>query len=125
MLRVLAQSNALQRNDYAGFHELASRVVASDPHWENIQLISVSGEQLLDVRVPYDTALPPLNRPDLPLKAVPSLAQWTVVPFMPEASSPMVRLAWQSWCAAAVVRLGAAWLHARYVLRRLEAGAAA
>jgi hypothetical protein len=235
MLRVLAQSNALQRNDYAGFHEVASRVVASDPHWENIQVISVSGEQLLNARVPYGTALPPLNRPDLPLKAVytrepvisdlargvvsnrlltpvyvpvqrdgkvayvivaaieppnwqfllnsrlpqgvevalldrfsflvantfdaaarggalttaalprapgqlsagvppdsdalmaterSALAQWTVVAFMPDARSPTVRLAWQLWCVAALVLLGAALLHARYVLRRLDASSA-
>lgn len=234
MLRVLAQSNALQHGDYAGFHELASRVVASDPHWENIQLMSVAGEQMLNVRVAYGTALPPLNRPDLPLKAVYTrepvisdlargvvskrlltpvyvpvlrdgkvayvivaaieppnwrfllnsrlprgmevalldrfsfliantfdaapradssplvqaalpqtpgqlsagvppdagalmasersvLAQWTVVAFMADASSPTVRLAWQLWSAAAVLLLGAGWLHARYVLRRLEA----
>lgn len=234
MLRVLAQSNTLQRGDYAGFHELASRVVASDPHWENIQLIGVAGEQLLNVRVPFGSVLPPLNRPDLPLKAVytgepvisdlargvvsnrlltpvyvpvqrdgkvayvivaaieppnwrfllnsrlpegvevalldrfsfliantfdaaaqpasvqaarmalpqapgqllggvaaadgplmaserSSLTQWTVIAFMPDAPSQAVRLAWQLWFAAAVVLLGGALLHARYVLRRLPA----
>jgi hypothetical protein len=234
MLRVLSQSNSLQRGDYAGFHEVASRVVASDPRWENIQLISVGGEQLLNVRVPYGTALPPLNRPDLPLKAVytgepvisdlargvvsnrlltpvyvpvqregkvayvivaaieppnwqfllssrlpqgvevalldrfsfliantfdaaaqpasvqmaktalpqspgelsgsavgsdgplmaterSALTQWTVVACMPDVPSQAVRLAWQLWFAAAVVLLGGALLHARYVLRRLPA----
>jgi two-component system, sensor histidine kinase len=65
-LKVLAVSSALQRGDLAAFHQLASRVVDSDASWENVQLLSPEGQQLVNVRRPLGEPLPPLNRPDLP-----------------------------------------------------------
>lgn len=68
-LKALSVSAPLERDDLAGFHELATRVVESDPRWENVQLIGAKGEQLVNVRLPFGAVLPPLNRPDLPLRA--------------------------------------------------------
>jgi hypothetical protein len=68
-LKALAVSTPLERGDLAGFHELAARVVAADPRWENVQLIDAKGGQLVNVRLPFGAPLPPLNRPDLPLRA--------------------------------------------------------
>lgn len=69
-LKVLSMSTTLQRGDLRGFHELATRTVAADPAWNNLQLVSVTGEQLVNVRLPFGAPLPPLNRPDLALQAV-------------------------------------------------------
>lgn len=69
-LRVLAMSGVLQRDDIRGFHELAARTVRADPSWNNVQLVSTKGEQIVNVRVPFGAPLPPLNRPELALQAV-------------------------------------------------------
>jgi hypothetical protein len=69
-LKVLAMSTVLQRGDLRGFHELATRTVQADPTWNNLQLISTTGEQLVNVRLPFGTPLPPLNRPELAMQAV-------------------------------------------------------
>jgi hypothetical protein len=69
-LRVLGMADSLQRGDLRAFHERAARAVAADPRWENVQLISTDGRQLVNVRLPYGSPLPPLNRPELPLQAV-------------------------------------------------------
>lgn len=69
-LKVLAMSNTLQQGDLRGFYALATRTVRADPTWNNVQLVSIEGEQLVNVRLPFGTPLPPLNRPELPLQAV-------------------------------------------------------
>jgi hypothetical protein len=69
-LKVLAMSTVLQRGDLRGFHELATRTVRADPTWNNLQLISTAGEQLVNVRLPFGAPLPPLNRPELAMQAV-------------------------------------------------------
>lgn len=69
-LKVLAMSNTLQKGDLRGFHALATRTVRADPTWNNVQLVSTEGEQLVNVRLPFGTPLPPLNRPELPMQAV-------------------------------------------------------
>lgn len=69
-LKVLAMSNTLQKGDLRGFHALATRTVRADPTWNNVQLVSTEGEQLVNARLPFGTPLPPLNRPELPLQAV-------------------------------------------------------
>ena len=69
-LKVLAMSTALRRDDLRGFHELATRTVRADPTWNNLQLVSTGGEQLVNVRLPFGAPLPPLNRPELALRAV-------------------------------------------------------
>jgi hypothetical protein len=63
-------ADALQRGDLRAFHERATRAVAADPRWENVQLIATDGRQLVNARLPYGSPLPPLNRPELPLQAV-------------------------------------------------------
>lgn len=69
-LRVLAMSDSLVRGDLRSFHERASRAVRADPRWQNVQLISAEGQQIVNVRLPFGSPLPPLNRPELPLQAV-------------------------------------------------------
>lgn len=69
-LKVLASADALMRDDLAAFHERATRAVRADPRWENVQLISPAGQQLVNVRLPFGSVLPPLNRPEWPLQAV-------------------------------------------------------
>jgi hypothetical protein len=69
-LGVLGSATVIRRGDYAGFHELAQRVVAADAQWDNVLLIGSRGEQLANARVSYGTPLPDLTRPELPLKAL-------------------------------------------------------
>lgn len=69
VLKTLGASNVLQDGDLRGFHQLAVRVVGSEPRWQNVQLLGPHGEHLVNARVPYGRALPPLNRPDLPMRA--------------------------------------------------------
>jgi signal transduction histidine kinase len=72
-LEVMGQSAALIGEDLQEFDSMARRVVQSDPAWENLLLLDSSGEQLVNVRLPFGAPLPKLNRPDLPLSAVQSL----------------------------------------------------
>lgn len=65
-LEVLALSNAVRQEDFANFHGLATRLVAANRGWSNVQLLGPNGEHLVNARVPYGAPLPPLLRPDLP-----------------------------------------------------------
>jgi hypothetical protein len=69
VLNTIAASNVLQSGDLKGFHELARRIVAREPQFENVQLLGTRGEHLVNARLPYGAALPRLNRPDLPMRA--------------------------------------------------------
>jgi signal transduction histidine kinase/ActR/RegA family two-component response regulator len=84
-LQTLGRSDALTHHDLRAFHALAGRLVRANQQWENLHLLSPGGEQLINAGMPFGTALPPLNRPDLPAKAAESrqplvsdLAQATV-----------------------------------------------
>jgi signal transduction histidine kinase len=55
-LRVLASSEKLNKGDLAGFHERAVRASAAGKWW--IILYDAKGQQLVNSRVPYGTALP-------------------------------------------------------------------
>ena len=69
ILKTLAVSTSLLKGDLEAFHGLATRVVAAERAWDNVQLISSTGEHLLNARLPYGAELPRLNRPDLPMRA--------------------------------------------------------
>lgn len=69
VLNTIASSNAMQSGDLKAFHELARRVVAREPRFDNVQVLGTKGEHLLNARLPYETALPRLNRPELPMRA--------------------------------------------------------
>lgn len=68
-LQALGRSDALTRHDLRAFHALAGRLVRANQQWANLHLLSPGGEQLINAGLPFGTALPPLNRPDLPAKA--------------------------------------------------------
>ena len=72
-LEVLGQSSSLAGGDLRAFDAMARRVVIDDPKWENLMLIGPEGEQLVNVRLPFGSHWPRLNRPDLPLRAFRSL----------------------------------------------------
>ncbi len=72
-LEVLGQSSSLASGDLRAFDAMARRIVVADPKWENLMLIGADGEQLVNVRMPFGSRLPKLNRPDLPLRAARSL----------------------------------------------------
>jgi signal transduction histidine kinase len=72
-LEVLGQSAALREGDLQAFDGMARRVVKADGRWENLLLLGNGGEQIVNVRLPFGSPLPKLNRPDLPMKAVQSL----------------------------------------------------
>jgi signal transduction histidine kinase/ActR/RegA family two-component response regulator len=59
-----ATTVALDRNDLAGFHERAQRVVGTQPSWTAVTLADPSGKVLVDSRVRYGIPPPPIvDRP--------------------------------------------------------------
>ena len=70
-LQALGQSDALSNHDLRAFHTLARRLVKAR-EWDDLQLLGPGGQQLINAGLPFGTALPPLNRPDLPIKAAAS-----------------------------------------------------
>lgn len=69
VLNTIASSNVMQTGDLKAFHELARRIVQREPQFENVQLFGTKGEHLVNARLPYNVELPPLNRPELPMRA--------------------------------------------------------
>lgn len=61
--------NVMQSGDLKACHELARRIVAREPQFENVQLLGPKGEHLVNARLPYEAALPRLNGPELPMRA--------------------------------------------------------
>jgi len=59
-LQVLAQSLPLQRGDFPGFYEQAQRVAAEHRAWASLVLAEPTGAQLLNLRQPLGTPLPPV-----------------------------------------------------------------
>jgi signal transduction histidine kinase len=57
-LRALASSESIGRNDYAGFHREAAVVLGTQPHWQNIVLLTPHGAQVVSARLPWGTPLP-------------------------------------------------------------------
>lgn len=56
MMRLLASSPALLAGDLDAFHRRASRVAANENEW--IVLVDLTGQQLVNTRLPYGTQLP-------------------------------------------------------------------
>lgn len=69
VLNTMASSNVVRSGDLKSFHELARRIVAREPQFENVQLLGTKGEHLVNARLPYEAALPRLNHPELPMRA--------------------------------------------------------
>lgn len=60
-LRALGSSESLARGDVGAFAAQAIRVLATQPEWRNILLLSPSGQQLTNTRFAYGTKLPADN----------------------------------------------------------------
>ncbi len=68
-LQVLGRSASLGEGDFGQFYALSREVLAADDSLSNLLLVGTDGQHLVNLRVPYGTPLPPLNRPDLPRRA--------------------------------------------------------
>ena len=64
ILQALATSPALERDDFAAFHDEARRVQATQPGWYSIVLLATDGRQLVSSRWPWGTALLQVHEPD-------------------------------------------------------------
>jgi signal transduction histidine kinase/ActR/RegA family two-component response regulator len=63
-LDTLATAPQLDRQDFAGFHELAERVTALKPEWTGVLLADRAGKLIADTRDPHSAELPPVADPD-------------------------------------------------------------
>ncbi len=59
-LQALATVHSLERDDLAGFHDDARRVLATQPEWATIILATPLGKRLLDLGYPAGTTLTPV-----------------------------------------------------------------
>src|SRR5688572_7749073 len=59
-LETLATARSLERDDFPSFYDDARRVLANQPEWTTIILLSPAGERLLDLSYPAGTALAPV-----------------------------------------------------------------
>jgi signal transduction histidine kinase len=57
-LRALSASSSLESGSLDAFYDESRRVLASQPDWRNILLLDASGQQLVNLRLPYGTQLP-------------------------------------------------------------------
>jgi hypothetical protein len=64
-LEALATSETLDRNDLAGFYDVAMRVFISQHDWTTINLADQYGKQLMNLLRPLGTELPPVAEPEL------------------------------------------------------------
>ena len=64
ILEALATSPAIDRDDLEAFHGDASRVHATQSGWYSVELMSLSGLQLVSTRVAWGTPLLPVGDPD-------------------------------------------------------------
>jgi signal transduction histidine kinase/HAMP domain-containing protein len=72
-LQVLAASDALRSGNLQAFDRVARTVLATQTtRWENIVLYDHRGQQLMNLRVPFGTALPTTNDPELIAQVVKS-----------------------------------------------------
>src|SRR6202043_2976167 len=54
----LSASGSLESGSLDVFYDESTRVLASQPDWRNILLLDASGQQLMNLRLPYGTQLP-------------------------------------------------------------------
>ena len=57
-LRALAGSRALARDDIEDFYQAARNVLATQPAWTNVNLLTSDGRQLMNLAAPWGTPLP-------------------------------------------------------------------
>ena len=60
-LGVMAESDRLDRDDLAGFHDEAKRAQQTQPSWRSVLLLAPDGRQLLNSSQPWGTPLGPAN----------------------------------------------------------------
>jgi signal transduction histidine kinase/CheY-like chemotaxis protein len=58
-LETLATARSLERDDFPSFYDDARRVIANQPEWSTIILLSPAGERLLDLGYPVGSPLTP------------------------------------------------------------------
>jgi len=68
-MQALARSEALRRGDLKAFYAKAREVRQELKVWDNVLLLSPSGEHLLNLLRPYGEKLPPLPQPEGALEA--------------------------------------------------------
>jgi signal transduction histidine kinase len=83
-LQAIGRSGSIARGDLRDFHEFAARLKDAEPGWGNLLLLGPGGEHLLNARMPYGAALPPLNRSDLVVAAA-KAGRPLVSPLVPAA----------------------------------------
>jgi len=57
-LRALSATSSLESGDLSVFYNESTRVLASQPDWRDILLLDTSGQQLINLRLPYGAQLP-------------------------------------------------------------------
>jgi signal transduction histidine kinase len=58
ILRALGTSSSLESGRLDAFYDESTRVLASQPDWRNVLLVDTSGQQLINLRLPYGAQLP-------------------------------------------------------------------
>ena len=69
-LAALAQSERLERGDFAAFHAEATRVLAAQPSWWSVILLDLDGHQLLNTLRPFGSLLASTADPESLRKTV-------------------------------------------------------
>jgi hypothetical protein len=68
-MQTLARNEALRRGDLGRFYEEAKDVRDALGLWDNVLLLSPSGDHLFNLMRPFGTRLPPLPQPEGPVTA--------------------------------------------------------
>ena len=68
-MQTLARSDALRRNNLQRFYEEAKDARDALGLWDNVLLLSPTGEHLFNLMRPFGTPLPPLPQPEGPVTA--------------------------------------------------------
>src|SRR3970040_1500305 len=63
-LEALATSQHLDSGELRKFYEQARRVLEADRRWNNMLLVDLSGQQLVNLRRPFGSALPRSGAPE-------------------------------------------------------------
>ncbi len=91
-LKTLGASEHLDHGDYRAFYALAARVKEQHPHWDTVLLTDATGQQLLNLRQPYGTPLPPTPGNQSAFRRVMDSGQPLVTDFFPGpvANAPVI-----------------------------------
>lgn len=96
-LAALSGSKALRRGDFATFHAESVAVLATQPHWRNIVLLSTDGRHLVNARLAWGAALPQQSNDPPSLRAsiaarAPTVGNLVFTPQLDNEPSIAVRL---------------------------------